>query len=163
MSGTVESFRAVISGSPQLLERWNQVSAKLIAQAAETGVTITAENLMSISGIRIHVLTGDETFLNDWEAEAKIHVESWAKIERERELIQAIEDRESDKHQASVAHLESMSPEERMKYARSNLLSAPAVKEKIEHTPERRAELIEQASKMRGGAKIAFAREHGLD
>jgi uncharacterized damage-inducible protein DinB len=163
MSGTVESFRAVIFESPQLLERWNQVSTKLIADAKSKGVTITAENLMSISGIRIHVLTGDDSFLADWESQAKQSLPEWQKIERERELISAIANRESDKHQSSVAHLESMPPEERMKYARSNQLSAPAVKEKIEHTPERRVELIEQASKMRGGAKIAFAREHGLD
>jgi len=118
---------------------------------------------MSLTSVRLSVLSDDPSFIEGgaWEDEAKIHIESWAKIEKERELIAAIGDREHAKHAQAQAALDEMTPEQKMRHARQ--LSAKPAKEKIEHTPERRAELIEQASKMRGGAKIGFAREHGLD
>jgi len=157
-----ESFRAILQNDSKLLAKWNEVSGALIADAQAKGVTITPENLMTLTSVRLSVLSNDPSFIEDgkWEDEARTHIESWAKIERERELIAAIGDREHSKHEAAQAHLASITPEEKMRHARSNQLSAPAVKEKIEHTPERRAELIEQASKMRGGAKIAFARKY---
>ena len=93
-----ESFRTILQSDTKLLAKWTEVSAKLTADAQAKGVTITPENLMSLSCVRLHVLTGDDSFIADFEAQAKQSLPAWKKIAQERELIQAIADREHDKH-----------------------------------------------------------------
>ncbi len=160
-----ESFRAILQSDSKLLAKWNEVSAALIASAQTKGITITPENLMSLTSVRLSVLSNDPSFIEDgkFEDEAKTHIESWAKIEKERELIQAIGDRENAKHEAAQAHLDSLSPEERIRYARSNNLgqkAAPAVERPA--TPEAEAAAIQECNRFTGGARIAAARRLGL-
>jgi hypothetical protein len=163
MSNQTESFRAILQNDSKLLATWNEVSTKLVADAAAKGVTITPENMMELSAIRLHVLTGDDSFLADWEAQAKQSLPAWKKIEQERELIQAIGDREHAKHEAAQTHLASMTPEEKMRHARSNNLgqkAAPAVERPS--TPEAEAAAIAECERFSGGARIAAARRLGL-
>ena len=160
-----ESFRAILQSDSKLLSKWNEVSAKLIADAATKGVTITPENLMSLTSVRLCVLSNDPSFISDgkWEDEAKTHIESWAKIEKERGLIQAIADREHDKHAQAQAALDEMTPEQKMRHARSGNLgqkAAPAVERPT--TPEAEAAAIEECNRFSGGARIAAARRLGL-
>lgn len=160
-----ESFRAILQNDSKLLAKWNEVSTALIAEAQAKGITVTPENLMSLTSVRLSVLSYDPSFIADgkWEDEAKTHIESWSKVEKERELIQAIGDREHAKHEAAQAHLDSMTPEQKMRHARSSNLgqkAAPAVERPA--TPEAEAAAIEECNRFTGGARIAAARRLGL-
>ena len=159
----IESFRQTVSADPRLAEKWKKVSATLIRQASDKCVQIDAEQLMSLSAVRLHVLTGDDSFLESWQDDAAQQLESWRQHAREVELITAISDREHAKHEAAQAHLDSMTPEEKMRHARSNNLgqkAAPAVERPA--TPEAEAAAIKECNRYSGGARIAAARRFGL-
>jgi len=145
-----ESFRAILQNDSKLIAKWNEVSARLIADAQAKGISITPENLISPKSARLSVLCDDPSFIDGgkWEDEAKIHFESWSRIEKELELIQAIGDREHAKHAQAQAALASMTPEERIKYARSSNLgqkAAPAIEQPT--APETEAAAIEECNR----------------
>lgn len=162
-----ESFRQQVAESPVLKERFDQIASYIIDAVAEShGVQITADDVVRMPVARLSTYANSDDYLKGYEAECVL-APSVARA-KERERLSAVLEADGDSPEARgiAARLASMSGPQRLAWARANNVAEPAKKQADARsegqTVEERAALVRQAENMHGGARIAFARKHGL-
>jgi hypothetical protein len=159
----LDSFKAIFANDPAALERWNAFTETAIQKAAQAGISITKEDLATLTSARIFVLTGQES--GDWQEEAKVNLPAFRRAAESAQMRAAIADEEAAKHAAATAKLDAMTPEQRMRFARENGAAfdpAHGKEEPKQLTPGEKQAALARINKLRGGAKIAEARRLGL-
>lgn len=160
----IENFKAIVANNPPALERWNSFTETAIQKAAQAGITITKEDLATLTSVRIFVLTGQES--GDWEEEAKVNLPAFKRSAEAAALRDQLANEEAAEHAEATAKLDAMTPEQRMRFARENGAAFDPALGKEKAAPQlnaaEKAAALARINKLRGGAKIAEARRLGL-
>ncbi len=156
----IESFKALVANSPALLARWVDYSDTLIAEAEADGIDVTKEDLATLSSVRIYAISGQT--VGDWKAEAYQNLPAFRAAQELRELQAALADERDNRHVQAVESINNLSPEERLRRGREMSVGKVADTTAPSYSAAEKASLVKQAERMRGGARISFAREHGL-
>ena len=156
----IENFKALVANSPDLLARWADYSDTLIAEAEGDGITITKEDLATLSSVRIYAISGQT--VGDWKAEAYQNLPAFRAAQELRELQAALADERDNRHVQAVETISNLSPEERLRRGREMSVGKVPDTTAPSYSASERASLVAQAERMRGGQKVAFARKHGL-
>jgi len=161
-----ESFKILLETDAALNAAFQEVAAQYIQEAHDAGIRISLDDLTEISAVRIHAMTGQA--VGDWKAEAQAQLPAFQRAAEEREALAAIMDTQADRHEEELAKVNAMKPDQRMSTARAMGATSTIVKgshTKKDLTPQERAAPVRQLenSGVRGSARIALARQLGLD
>jgi len=157
------SFKALLETDAKLSAKFQEVAAGYIQEAHDAGIRITLNDLMELSAVRLHAMTGEA--IGDWKAEASAQLPAFQRRSEEEAAMQAIMDTQSARHDEELERLAAMRPEERMSAARS-MRQTQRVQGSItkrDLTPQERAAAIAEVQKYPRSMQIGKARELGLE
>lgn len=162
-----DDFRAQVAGSAVLKERFGKIADYIIGAVAEKhGVQITADDVVNMPVARLSTYSASDDYVTGWQDEAVLAPSVAKAKERERLQEALAANGDSPEARGIAARLASMSGPERLAWARANNVAEPAKKQAQARgegqSIEAKAALVERAAMLNGGAKIAFARKHGL-
>ena len=160
-----QTFRALLETDHKLNAVFQEVAAQYIQEAHDAGIRVTLDDLMELSAVRLHAMTGQA--VGDWKAEAHAQLPAFKRAAQEREAFQAIMDTQAERHEEELAKVNAMKPEDRISTARAMGATSAMMKgsqTKRDLTPEETAAAVRQIenSGVRGSARIAEARRLGL-
>ncbi len=159
MTQKLDDFRAQVSASATLRERYEQKMIEVQALAKNEGVEVVPEDVIAMPSFRMAVY-----------ADSNDHIESFEKegvliptIKQARRLKAMAESAPGSPERHAMDELsQSMSPLDRMSFARANGLDKPPAAKPREYTKAEMDEVLRQQNVLSGAAKIAHARRHGL-
>ncbi|UWQ17079.1 hypothetical protein [Jannaschia sp. M317] len=163
----MSNFQEQVAASEVLTERYGPISDYVVNAIYEKfGIHVPKSAVAKMNCVKVSTYAGSDDYVTDWADEAVLIDE--VRIARERERLSAALEANDDSPAARdiAARLASMSGPERLAWARANNVAEPAKKQAQARgegqSIEAKATLVEKAALLSGGAKIAFARKHGL-
>lgn len=161
-----DEFKAQVAASAVLKNRFETIY-NFIADDVETdtGVRPTPEDVIPMACVRTAVFADSDDW-TAWRDESAL-IPAIAKAKERQRLQDALQaDGDSPEARGITDRLASMGGAERLAWARANNVATPAKKQADARgegqTVKERAALVRQAESMHGGARIGFARKHGL-
>ena len=160
----LDAVKAMISESDVLKARWESVSNSILEEVRnDYGIEIDRGDLLHLSSVKLMVLANDDS--QDWRHDLELNHAAMKRVSEVNELRRALDSEDAVAQAQAQAALDGMKPEERMRLARqagAKHASRVGAIEAKEMTAERKAELIRENAKLRGGMKLAHARKWGL-
>lgn len=163
----MSNFQEQVSASEVLARRYGPISDYVVNAIYEKyGVHVPKTAVAKMNCVQVSTYANSDDYISGWTDEAVLLDE--VRIARERERLSAALESGGDSVEARqvAQRLAEMDPASRLAFARENGLTGAAKAQNAAkgegQTVEERAELVRQAESMHGGAKIAFARRHGL-
>jgi len=157
------SFKTLLETDAGLNSKFQEVAAGYIQEAHDAGIRVTLNDLMELSAVRLHAMTGEA--IGDWQAEANAQLPAFQRRAEEEAAMQAIMDNQSERHDEELERLAAMRPEERMSAARSmrQTQRVQGSTTKRDLNAQERAAAIAEAQKYPRSMQIGKARELGLE
>ena len=149
MSGNVESFNALLAADPKMKMVFDALADRLIADSKHP---LSKSQLQTLTSVRLATLTQSDVDADQYAQELADNFEVFRRDNEEQAALQQLMDKniaEAEKAEKALG-LADMSGPNRLAFARANgLISAKTEPAKpAEYSPEDKAALIAQASKM---------------